>query len=266
VVTEEMILIPAGEFEMGQEIEVGLAHCQALYEPWPNLSGEKCHESEFEDEEPVHPVYLDAYYIDKYEVTNADYQVCVEEGICNPPTITGQKIIKDYYGNPEYADYPVVNINSYEALTFCNWRGGARLPTEAEWEKAARGTDGRTYPWGDEFDGSLGNFCDRGYEFDDGYELLAPVGSYPGGASPYGVMDLSGNVLEVVSDWYEVDYYSNSPYENPQGPGETANRVYKGGDFMCKGKYDVRAAMRTSWWPDWSGFYSGFRCAKSLTE
>lgn len=261
-VTIDMILIPAGEFEMGQNPDTGLEECQKLFEPWPNREGKKCKRNGFEDEEPVHLVYLDDYYIDKFEVTTADYQLCVEVGACDPPKSSSTYSHEDYYRNPKFADYPVVYISWFDAKSFCEWRG-SRLPTEAEWEKSARGTDGRIYPWGNSFDGSIGNFCDRDYEFIDGFKDNSPVGYYPEGTSPYGVMDLAGNAWEWVADWYGFNYFSSSPGENPQGPPDGSQRVLKGGTRRCEGFYDVRAADRIGWFPEFKYDYIGFRCAVS---
>ena len=259
-VTIDMVLIPAGEFEMGSNAEDAIAICQELYEPYGS-ENKPCKLNVFEDEEPIHVVKLDAFYIDKFEVTTADYQICVGEGVCNVPESDFER--EGYFDNPEYANYPIINVSWDDAQTYCNWRG-ARLPTEAEWEKAARGTDGRTYPWGNTFDGGLGNFCDREYEYNDGYEENAPVGSYPEGASPYGVMDMAGNVWEWVADWYGYNYFSNSPAENPQGPPNGAMRVLKGGTWKCEGFYDVRSADRSGWFSDHKFVYIGFRCASSV--
>jgi len=259
-VTIDMVLIPAGKFEMGGDAGQAFSLCQILYEPYITLF--ECKLNEFEDEEPVHIVYLDEYNIDKYEITNADYQVCVEDEVCDPPKSTNSYTRDDYYENPEFENYPVIFVNWYDAQTYCEWRG-ARLPTEAEWEKAARGTDGRIYPWGDTFDGTLGNFCDRDYEYDDGFEDTAPVGSYPDGASPYGVMDMAGNVQEWVADWYGYRYYSESPKENPQGESTGSMRGNKGGSFKCEGTYSVRAFDRLGWFPEHKYDRLGFRCAAS---
>ncbi|MEW5871938.1 MAG: bifunctional serine/threonine-protein kinase/formylglycine-generating enzyme family protein [Chloroflexota bacterium] len=240
-IPDSMALIPAGEFQMGSE------------------SGDS-------DERPVHAVYLDAYYIDHYEVTNARYAECVEVGECDPPTSRASNTRSSYYGSPEYADYPVIYVSWEMADAYCQWRE-ARLPTEAEWEKAARGgLEGKQYPWGDDFDGSLANFCDKNCSlgwadknYDDGYEDTAPAGSYaPNG---YGLYDMAGNVWEWVQDWYSSTFYSNMVYDNPVGPDSSQYRVLRGGSWSFNVS-DLRSTRRYLGKAD-SGFDSrGFRCAR----
>jgi serine/threonine-protein kinase len=247
-----MRLIPAGEFTMGS-----------------NEGGS--------DEQPVHTVYLDAYYMDKYEVTNALYEACVDTGVCDPPQSSGSYTRSSYYGNSQYDDYPVIYVDWNQAGTYCEWRGPStgsgrvRLPTEAEWEKAARGADERTYPWGDEFNCRKGNFDDETQLDDyvvsggpncDGYVDTAPVGSYEGGVSPYGLYDMSGNVWEWVADWYDSSYYSNSPSSNPTGPSSGDTRVLRGGSWSSGGYY-LRSSNRVGNFPGYVSSYSGFRCVRS---
>ena len=163
-------------------------------------------DTEIHDAQPQHTVYLDAFWIDQTEVTNGMYEKCVEAGACEPPSKTMSKTRDSYYGNSQYADYPVIFIDFYSAETYCEWVE-RRLPTEAEWEKAARGTDGQEYPWGEGIDSSLANYGDNVGD-------TTEVGSYPDGASPYGALDMAGNVEELVADRYEKDYYSSSPDAN----------------------------------------------------
>ena len=239
-----MMYVPAGAFSMGGE-----AHG---------------------DEKPIHTVNLDAYYIDKFEVTNAAYKRCVDAGVCNPPKQSDSYSRQAYYGNPKFDEYPVIYVDWNMAKIYCEWRGG-RLPAEAEWEKAARGMDGRTYPWGNDFDGTKLNFCDKNCVFGwakknvgDGYADTAPAGSYLDGVSPYGVHDMAGNVWEWVNDWYGSVYYQISPSLNPWGPDSGEYRVLRGGAWEDK-QSNVRSANRS--WTGPETFYNsvGFRCARGIS-
>jgi len=218
------VLIPEGEFTMGSN--TGL----------PN-------------EQPVHQVYLDAYYIDKYEVTNSQYRKCVDAGVCQPPSKTRN------YDNPEYAKHPVTYVDWYSANAYCAWRG-AHLPTEAEWEKAARGTDGRIYPWGNSMscDFANGSECKIGD--------TVPVGSYPQGKSPYGVYDMAGNVWEWVSDFFDPSYYAYSPKNNPTGATDSTGHVFRGGAWISVPDA-LRSSFRYGFGPLLSEGGVGFRCART---
>ncbi len=265
----DMVLIPAGEFFMGS----------------PESAGG------LPDERPQRKVYLDAYWIDRYETTHADYAAFVRA--------TGHPI-------PENANHaatlwtadgplagiephPVVNVSWLDATAFCRW-AGKRLPTEAEWEKAARGTDGRRYPWGDEWDLTKANsasyWAGRTVEFANSTEweafwlkgdgarlarekglrgevLTLPVGTFPQSVSPYGLHDMAGNVAEWVQDWYNPNYYAGAPLSNPAGPERGAIKSMRGGSWL-KPAISLRTSDR-----DWGTMDSrpsgtGFRCAKDF--
>lgn len=224
----EMVAVPAGDFLMGSD----------------NTEA---------DEAPQHEVYLDGFWMDETEVTNAMYEKCVTGGGCTAPYKTSSLLNEAYYGNPKFADSPALWISWDQAMSYCQW-AGRKLPTEAEWEKAARGKDGQTYPWGEEAPtGSLANFYEKGLQD------VEPVGKNPAGASPYGALDMAGNVWEWVTDWYSETYYASSPAENPQGPESGRLHIIRGGDFN-DGSYYIRASVRgqNASVNPWSDF--GFRC------
>ena len=241
-----MVLIPAGTFQMG---------CDS------DNSAESCNS----DEQPLHTVYLDAYYIDRYEVTNVRYQACVDAGACMSPLSIRSGTRASYYGNPTYDDYPVVNVLKSFAVNFCAWEG-KRLPTEAEWEKAARGNgDLRKFPWGNEAPTCI--HANWGGQPSGCVGDTNAVGSYPMDTSPYGVMDMAGNVQEWVNDYYNADYYSLSPDHNPTGPPEKIKYdVMRGGSWYPVNDMSgnqMRVAKR-GW--DLSTVYGsmyGFRCVRT---
>ena len=246
----EMVYVPGGPFLMGGEAR--------------------------SDELPVHVVTLSPYYIDVYEVTNAQWAACVAAGACPPPdTTTLQE--QPYYGEAAYADYPVVYVSWFDADAYCRWRG-ARLPTEAEWEMAARwdaaGSAARRYPWGDEWDDppTRLNYCDASCplsgadaSFNDGWALTAPVGSFPGGYSALRLSEMSGNVAEWVADWFDAGYYDISPQVDPPGPASGTQRVVRGGSWGVGSVGLLDSANRSHFVPDAHGPGVGLRCAVSAS-
>lgn len=226
-----MVLVPAGTFLYG------------------NNSGDP-------DEMPAQTVSLDTFYIDQFEVTNARYAACVTAGVCPPPDENSSNTHNNYYDSARYADFPVIFVNWNSAKTYCEWRS-ARLPTEAEWEKAGRGTDGRTYPWGEGASCGLANLF--GCVGD-----TSQVGSYPTSVSPYSALDMSGNVWEWTADWYAADYYATlgSGARNPQGPATGTSRVIRGGSW-ADDRYQLRLTQRFQFNPLGSDNALGFRCVRT---
>jgi sulfatase modifying factor 1 len=218
-----MIHIPAGEFLMGSN------------------DGSN-------DEKPQRKVYLDGYYLYKNLVTVAQYRkFCQAKGRRMPlaPSWGWQ------------LDHPMVNVTWEDAAAYATW-AGCRLPTEAEWEKAARGTDGREYPWGNEWDASK---CAN--SVGSSRSSTAPVGSYPRGASPYGCLDMAGNAWEWCADWYDESYYKSAPNRNPAGPTSGTYRVLRGGSWDDFNPIGFRAAFRLRYFPDFRSGDGGFRCART---
>jgi formylglycine-generating enzyme required for sulfatase activity len=238
-----MVLVPAGPFTMGNSVDQALKECQKFRSD--------CMQEWYLVEEPAHTVDVPAFYIDIYEVTNAAYRTCLNEGVCGPPHFIYSATHPDYFDNPAFDNYPMINVNWGNAKSYCEWRG-ARLPTEAEWEKAARGTDGRTYPWGEGLDTTRANYQDS--------KLGDPttVGSYEAGKSPYGVYDMTGNVWEWVDDWF--DAHPGSTNTNPDYGQKS--RVLKGGAWLDPGN-SLHSANRGGLNPEHSFGNIGFRCARS---
>ena len=245
-----MVYVPSGEFLMGStdaEIDAISSQCEQGL-----IDQVYCERRSYEYESPQHSVALDGFWMDRTEVTNAQYALCVKDGNCRESRLANDAT---YNGD----DYPVAGIPWQDAADYCAWAGG-RLPTEAEWEYAARGAEGRIYPWGTGFDCAGGNFGDDFTECDDGYDHAAPVGSFPAGASWCGVLDMAGNVWEWVLDKYG-DYFS-AAQTNPTGPTEGDRNVLRGGSWGY-GQSGVRAAYR---YPVPSGadyLGVGFRCVVS---
>ena len=228
-----MVFVPADDFLMGstdQQVTDALKLCTTC---------------NFDDEKPQHTVSLDAFWIDQHEVTNAQYKQCESAGKCTTPSEKKSYTRDSYYGNAQYDNYPVIYVSWDDAKNYCTW-AGKRLPTEAEWEKAARGTDGRIYPWGNQAPaGDLLNFADKNTNFDwsdkkidDKYADTSPVGNYPNGASPYGAYDMAGNVWEWTADWYQM--YPGGNASNDFGE---KYRVLRGGSWLLVAGH-FRAASR----------------------
>jgi serine/threonine-protein kinase len=240
-----LLFVPAGDFRMGSE------------------NGEQ-------DEIPVHTVSLDAFWIDQTEVTNAMYAGCITAGGCNQPISTRSSTRESYFANPEFDDYPVLQVSWNDAKAYCEW-AGRRLPTEAEWEKAAGWDEAaqsqRRFPWGDSsLDGSQANFCDvncprevKNSAFDDGFGDTAPAASYPAGASFYGAYDMAGNVWEWVEDSYDA-YPGNTVGNSDFG---TTFRVVRGGSWFFPNETTFRSANRAPNDPAQPNDAIGFRCALS---
>lgn len=273
----EMLLIPAGPFAMGSdatEIEVLARH------------GGDEHREHLMAETPKHYVIVEKYYIDAHPVTNAAFQQFVQAtghrtsaeregwgGISTGKTL--EKVKGATWRAPQGVGsslggreaHPVVQVSWEDAKAYCSWVS-KRLPTEAEWEKAARGTDGRPYPWGQRVTGGQANFCDqqcdlpgRDATVNDGYRLTAPVNSYESGKSPYGAYDMAGNVWEWVADWYQKDYYTQSPSHNPPGPVMSQSVVVRGGAWSTSALF-LRTTARGFSTPTSRSDALGFRCVR----
>jgi formylglycine-generating enzyme required for sulfatase activity len=246
-----MVYVPAGEFPMGSDEDDIESAFELCTQYWGH-----CDRERFYDERPQHPVALDEYCIDRTEVTNEQYRRCVEAGMCEEPACWGGLQFDD-------PDQPVVCVTWDQAQAYCEWVGG-RLPTEAEWEYAARGPEGLLYPWGNSFAGARLNYCDQTCgrarsdpAWNDGQLYAAPVGHYPDGASWCGALDLAGNVSEWVGDWHGS--YDSTPSANPSGPASGHLRVLRGGSWFLT-RAETRATWRgelgsATWFDD-----LGFRC------
>lgn len=257
----EMTFVPSGVFSMG-----------APYDPSIDLFSPTDDEG-FEDERPLHAVQLSSFFIETTEVTNAQYRACVAAGACVDAVDETSRTRHDYYLNPLFDDYPVVHVTHDQAAGYCAWRG-RRLPTEAEWEKAARGETVRRYPWGDSAPVCLRANVDihRATREDDGSITVEsacesdtmPVETYHVGASPYGALNMSGNVFEWTADRYASDYYDRTlyPHNNidPKGPDAGERYVVRGGSYAAT-PYLSRVSYRQAYLPDTALPDLGFRCA-----
>lgn len=227
---EELVLIPAGSFLRGTDVG-GL------------------------DERPPREIFLDAFQIDRYEVTNSQYsQFAAATGHrkAGPPSRYAKNVSKMRGPNQ-----PAIYVSWDDAVAYCHWKG-RRLPTEAEWEKAMRGTDGRLWPWGNEELPDGANWA----RVNDGFEASAPAGAFKEDRSPYGVMDGAGNVMEWVQDWYSEGYYKEAPEKNPPSPEYGVYRTLRGGGYTTTGG-DLRLTSRSKMVPDFRDETIGFRCAVS---
>jgi formylglycine-generating enzyme required for sulfatase activity len=248
---ERMVPVPAGTFRMGSPEGVG-----------------------DDDEHPAHDVTLSAYCIDKTEVTVKAYAACVADGRC----VSAHVEVSPFCNRDDRPDHPITCVDWNQATTYCAWMG-KRLPTEAEWEYAARGSDGRAYPWGNDAPSAkrlnacgsecvamgrrvLGRDWHAMYDASDGWETTAPVGSFPAGASPFGALDMAGNVWEWTSDWYGD--YEAAAATNPRGPNAGSARVNRGDGWHGHLASNVRAAIRSANTPELRSNSMGFRCARGL--
>jgi serine/threonine-protein kinase len=237
-IPKNMILIPAGRFIMGTD-------------------------SEFDNERPMREVYLDAFYIDKYEVTNAEYKKFVDATGHRVPSSNALEAGPFNWHRGTYPpgkeDHPVVLVNWNDARAYARW-AGKRLPTAAEWEKAARGTDGRVWPWGNRWEIDR---CNIGESF---LNSTQPVYAFENGKSPYGCFNMAGNVMEWVADWYSETYYRSSPNRNPPGPVDGTARVVRGGAWDSNISLYARTAYRNFMPPNERNVSVGFRCAKDVPK
>jgi formylglycine-generating enzyme len=269
----DMMLVPAGAFWMGsvsEDIQLRVDDRKKSVRP---ENRDKCDEW-FRDEGPQREVFLGAFYIDRYEVTTALFERFVAatshrttaevEGwgwVFLAATGKWDKVQGATWRAPggpgatAAPTHPVVQVSWYDADAYCKW-ASERLPTEAEWEKAARGVDGRRYPWGEEWDAARANG-------DLTIKATRPVGSYATGASPYGIHDMTGNVFEWVADWYDPAYYQKGPERNPPGPASGQQRTLRGGGWHSR-PIALRVPSRGSGMPGFRYNYTGFRCAKGL--
>ena len=261
----EIRLITGGSFSMGSQEE----ELEDLYfKTWKNYASEK----------PLHKVTISSFYMDTYEVTNAQYDRFLEAiNSSGDRTMDHEFQPQDQNHERQYVNehltistHPVVGINWFDAYAYCKW-AEKRLPTEAEWEYAARGGDGvyRTYPWGNEKPNHEGIWRANYYPGDksnlDGWLYTSPPGTFPDGVSPFGIQDMTGNVEEWVQDWMDFDYYLKTEgATDPQGPGHGRMRVIKGGSYGTPDNHMIRIAMRLYGSPGIKSELQGIRCAQSI--
>ena len=245
---ENMVFILEGPFTMGFTIEND--------NEWGDM-----------DEDPVHEVILDSYWMDKYEVTSTEFasflnshQGSAARFIEITPNVTVEYVDGKYRPRIGLENLPVNRVSWYGADAYCQWKG-KRLPTEAEWEKAARGTDQRIFPWGDEFpDNSRVTFQRKFSKI--GFKVMEPVDSMSQGVSPYGIHHMAGNVWEWVENWFDSGAYEDPKTKNPKGPETGISKVLRGGNWYYKAYY-MRTTYRFNERPDQFNIWQGFRCARS---
>lgn len=257
----EMALVPAGCFMMGstfQQVDNAFEQCER------QRGTSQCKREWYDVETPQTRICFEKpFWIGRYEVTNAQYKECVDDGECSPPSD------HIYFNSPEFTDYPVVFVDWFQADTYCKWEGG-RLPRENEWEYAARGPDGLFYPWGNAFDPNSLNFCDKNCNFeyrdlsaDDGYSQLAPIGSYESGMSWIGALDMVGNAWEWISDIYQA-YPYNTNREGEVPAKRSSVMVLRGGSWINANQASLRATSRNGNYATNTFEYRGFRCARDF--
>lgn len=260
----QTVFVPRGEFVMGSTLEMSRQAKKMCEATKGDSARAACRAAVFNDERPAHRVTLPAFWIDRTEVTNAQYRRCVQSGACDPPLLTSSYSRTGYYDEPAYDEFPVLNVLWDMAAGYCAW-AGARLPTEAQWEYAARGPESLIFPWGNEFDGQRLNYCDTNCPLledpahDDGYADTSPVGTFPSGASWVGALDMAGNVREWVQDW--LGPYALEATVDPGGPQVGELKIPRGGSWYDTPD-DVRSTNRggelLNYWRD----NLGFRCSQ----
>jgi formylglycine-generating enzyme required for sulfatase activity len=261
LISEKMVYVPAGSFWMG---------CRDGHDT-DEITG-PCPESQL----PYREVSLDAYWIDRFEVSKGEYRACMDAGVCTKPYLWDSEHYEGPWGEGDFVagpdSFPAASISCSQASSYCTWVG-KRLPTEAEWEKAARGADGRKYPWGNEEPICIhanynagGGVCESDVE----YPTLYPCGSFPAGTSPYGALDMAGNVKEWTNDGIEIGVgYEGLPAENPTGIESNNGRAFRGGGYqspiLANGGYVLRTSLRGYGQISWTALSLdyGIRCAKS---
>lgn len=276
----EMVVVPRGAFAMGQpdDADEAIFLSEACATDYGDLADQMCPVERFSPSIPFRRVYLESFEIDRFEVTVAEYRRCVRAGVCDVAPLL--------FGDQRYnrSEWPVTNVTWLDARDYCAFRS-KRLPTEAEWEKAARGTDGRRWPWGDVWrrDGSnhgalesnviakthamrVGDHPEPAPAAEDGFEVVAPPGGLVWGESPYGAYDMAGNVSEWVADFFSGTGYADLPTIDPyrSSPADLdKRRVVRGGSWFEPRLYGL-TYDRNAMDPDWRGFHLGFRCARSV--